>query len=60
MEIPFIIKKTIDSRRSTRSYKMLDIDQEVINSIRNFGEVIFLPSIPFKKKGKWAWICYFW
>ncbi|WP_432404237.1 nitroreductase family protein [Wukongibacter sp. M2B1] len=43
MEIPFIIKKTIDSRRSTRSYKMLDIDQEVINSIRNFGEIIFLP-----------------
>lgn len=39
----FPIKSTIDSRRSARSYKMIPIDYEVIESIKNFAKSIPVP-----------------
>lgn len=43
MKIPFPIKSTIDSRRSARSYKMLVIDPDVIESVADFTKSIAVP-----------------
>lgn len=43
MIIPFPIKSTIESRRSTRSYKMEDVEQEAMNSIREFAKSMPAP-----------------
>jgi len=45
MNIPFPIKDTIDSRRSARSYKMNDIDIDIVKSIQDFAKSI---SVPFE------------
>lgn len=45
MKIPFPIKKTIDSRRSARSYKMIEVDGDVIDSVKEFTQLI---SVPFE------------
>jgi nitroreductase len=45
MNIPFPIKSTIDARRSTRSYKMTEVDAEIMKSLKAFAE--FLP-VPFE------------
>src|SRR5690554_5877946 len=39
----FPIKSTIDSRRSARSYKMIEVDNEVIQSIKNFAKSMSVP-----------------
>lgn len=43
MNKPFPIKSTIDSRRSVRSYKMIPVDEEVLESIKNFAKTIWVP-----------------
>ena len=45
MRIPFPIKKTIDSRRSVRSYKMIEVDADEIESVKNFVQLV---SVPFE------------
>lgn len=45
MIIPFPIKKTIDSRRSARSYKMVDVNRDDIESIKRIAQSI---SVPFE------------
>lgn len=39
----FPIKSTIDKRRSARSYKMLAVDKDVIESIKNFAKSMQVP-----------------
>ncbi len=39
----FPVKSTIDSRRSARSYKMIDVDNEVMKSIKNFAKLMSVP-----------------
>jgi len=43
MKPPFPIKKTIDSRRSARSYKMIEIEAAVIESLQDFAQKIAAP-----------------
>lgn len=43
MTILFPLKSTIDARRSARSYKMIDVDKEVIESIKDFANSISVP-----------------
>lgn len=43
MKIPFPIKNSIDTRRSSRSYKMQAVDQEVIRSFKDFVQSISVP-----------------
>lgn len=43
MTIPFPIKSTIDSRRSTRSYKMTIVDADIIDSIKDFAKSMAVP-----------------
>lgn len=43
MIIPFPIKSTIESRRSARSYKMEAVEQEAMDSIREFAKSIPVP-----------------
>lgn len=43
MKIPFPIKSTIDSRRSARSYEMMDVEKAAIESIREFARLIPVP-----------------
>lgn len=45
MKIPFSIKGTIDSRRSARSYRMIAVDSDVIESVKDFAKSI---SVPFE------------
>lgn len=39
----FPIKSTIDMRRSARSYKMIAVDKDVIESIENFSKSVLIP-----------------
>lgn len=43
MTIPFPIKDTIDLRRSARSYKMIDIDNDILKSIKDFAKSMSVP-----------------
>lgn len=43
MTIPFSIKTTIESRRSTRSYKMTAVDQASMEALKGFAESMPLP-----------------
>lgn len=43
MAIPFSIKSSIDSRRSTRNYKMIAVDPEVLQSVKEFARSISVP-----------------
>ena len=43
MNIPFPIKGTIDARRSARSYKVISIEQQVIDSIKEFTKTMTVP-----------------
>ncbi len=43
MMVPFPIKPTIDSRRSVRSYKMIEIDTDVLESVKNYAKSIAVP-----------------
>lgn len=45
MTIPFPIKSTIDSRRSARSYKMIAVDADLIEAVKDFAKSI---SVPFE------------
>ncbi|HHW00105.1 MAG TPA: hypothetical protein GXX36_11170 [Clostridiaceae bacterium] len=40
---PFDIRSTIDSRRSVRSYKMIPVDDEIMESIKNFAKSMPVP-----------------
>lgn len=44
MNIPFPIKSTIDSRRSTRSYKMTAADKDVVEALKVYANS---PEVPF-------------
>lgn len=43
MNIPFPIKSTIDARRSARSYKMISINLEIIQSVKDFAMSMPVP-----------------
>lgn len=43
MIIPFPVKSTIDSRRSSRSYKMIDVEDNVMKSIKDFAKSMEVP-----------------
>jgi len=43
MNIPFLIESTIDSRRSTRSYRMTAADKDVIESVKDFAKSLSVP-----------------
>lgn len=43
MIIPFPLKSTIDSRRSARSYKMIGVDKDVIESIKGYANSMSVP-----------------
>lgn len=43
MTISFPIKRTIDSRRSARSYKMISVDEDVIESVKDFAKSMSVP-----------------
>jgi len=38
MTVPFPIKDTIVTRRSTRSYKMIPVGHDVMNEIKAFAD----------------------
>lgn len=43
MTIPFSIKSTIDSRRSTRSYKITAVDKDAMEAVKGFAESMPVP-----------------
>lgn len=43
MNIPFPIKNTIESRRSVRSYKMVPVDDEILEAIKFFAQSMTVP-----------------
>lgn len=43
MLISFPIKSTIDARRSARSYQMMSVDQDVLDSIKDFARSMPVP-----------------
>ena len=43
MIVPFPIKSTIDSRRSVRSYKMIDVKKDIMNEIKDYAKSICVP-----------------
>ncbi|MCG1011079.1 hypothetical protein JT739_00510 [Tepidanaerobacter sp. GT38] len=43
MKIPFPIKSTIDSRRSVRSYKMIDVKEDLMDEVKDYAKSICVP-----------------
>jgi len=43
MIVPFPIKSTIDSRRSVRSYKMEEVNKEVMDELKAYANTLTVP-----------------